>query len=563
VDNNASSSAPYDEPPPEDAPVVQGIGAPYDEPDPNAPPEPSYYQNFQAEQNPSRGSQLKRTPEFLYGAGESAATSFSKDVQEGGQELTRAPDRSDIDPTKTWESPTSFSGVAHDIGNVMPVYGNLPQGIKNRLWGAGQVAGAPMQVPREALAHGLDAGIHAATSLASPEAASQQVPDTARHPHPSTELDSGKPHGLHAGSSVLADLIMLGLGARSGAGTAAELSGVKGAAEATRMPLAPRTTKAEVPTGEQSLAAAQRGFDQAENLGANFNPTKVIQMINDARMRLSQKFSPVDPQADKTYAILDTLENHAMKGRVNFKDVNTSINQILSLSEKEPDASWLATHALDDHLIHQPRLIDTGSAADAQKGKELADIIEKARGNYAGYSRTRTLESLEKLARSKAQSDSPVPEDVTMRRGASKILDPQYPSRTKGFSEPELRALEKVRGGSFAGKAGSLVESIAPGLGAGKITPDVLHAIHAFISPWTGIPGAAASYAAGKGSEALKSRAFQNALDLVRSRSPLAQEMAAKNPPRPTGGLYAPTGAMAASASDLARRMAREGRSGE
>lgn len=283
-----------------------------------------------------------------------------------------------------------------------------------------------------------------------------------------------------------------------------------------------------VPTREALEQASKSGYEQARGLGVEILP----QPISDLGMRVGTQLNELGVQSElapKTFAILGKLGN-APEGSFatiqNLEALRRSFGYAAKdfANPTEQLAGKTAQRAIDDYLAAIPAQdVVRGPAAEASK------ILSQARGNYAAASRsgevTGAVEAAD-LSAAAANSGQNLG-NATRQRIKSLLLSDK---KTAGFSPDELAQMEQVVRGTAVGNATRTAGNfLGGGGGLGGVVSAAIGG--AATAPYGGV-GAAAPLV-GMALKKVSDRSVNSQVrildELVRSRSPLAQELTGAN----------------------------------
>lgn len=277
------------------------------------------------------------------------------------------------------------------------------------------------------------------------------------------------------------------------------------------------TEPAVIPTAEAIKGASKSGFEAAKNAGVEIAAPAVKEMATGVQQALEQK-GIIRELAPNTHAVLEKLANPPEGATATISGLHAA-RQALGHASKsitsgaEKPASSIAIEALDQFLqAVPPKAVLAGDATAA--GSELKAAI----GNYASAARAGDVDArLTRAERQAARSGSGSNIDNSIRQKISAILD--VPSRTRGFSAPELAQMEKVVRGTPAA-------NVARKIGKLGVNDGLSLMLHAGAAAGTGgasIPIAVVGTMSRKIAESLTQRQANKLDAMIRARSPLAQ----------------------------------------
>lgn len=287
----------------------------------------------------------------------------------------------------------------------------------------------------------------------------------------------------------------------------------------------------KAPSAEELRAASKAGYEQVRNSGVDYSSTAVQNLAQKMKVDLeADGFLP--GEAPRTHAILDALSSPpdgsvaSISGlesaRRAFRNVGRDFNK-----PADQAASGRVAEGLERFISEpDPKSVVAGPAADT------ARALKDARGNYAAAKRSEALgrkEDVAKLRAAAANSGQNI--GNTIRQKVVEVL--ADPKQRAGYSDAELKALRQVAEGSVAanvtraagnalgggGGMGSAVAAIGTGGGAALATGN----------PYLvglGLAAPVAGNVSKRASNALTMKAFREADELVRQRSPLYAKIA-------------------------------------
>lgn len=283
-----------------------------------------------------------------------------------------------------------------------------------------------------------------------------------------------------------------------------------------------------VPTREALEQASKSGYEQARGLGVELRP----QPISDLGVRVGTQLNELGVQSElapKTFSILGKLGG-APEGSFatiqNLEALRRSFGYAAKdfANPTEQLAGKTAQRAIDDYLAAIPAEdVVRGPAAEASK------ILSQARSNYAAASRsgevTGAVEAAD-LSAAAANSGQNLG-NATRQRIKSLLLSDK---KTAGFSPDELAQMEQVVRGTGVGNAARTAGNfLGGGGGLGGVVSAAIGG--AATAPYGGV-GAAAPLV-GMALKKVSDRSVNSQVrildELVRSRSPLAQELTGAN----------------------------------
>ncbi len=318
---------------------------------------------------------------------------------------------------------------------------------------------------------------------------------------------------------------------------AGALAGAAGAATVAQKFNAAAKARNVVPSAEETLKTAKGQFKSAEDMNLTVKPDFAQSAAADMRSSLKG----FDPEAQgAVFKAADRLENLGVSSpglpptAVAMNDVELIRKQLtnLKMSTDAPtrEAARKAIASLQDsQLALTPAEVLAGDAAAYTKS------MRNAVGNYAAGKRSNTVMGKVALGDlNAATAGSGANEDNALRQAIKQLVRPVnndiVPKASRlGFNQGEIDAMNKVARGTVTGNTARYLGKLAPtgsvsGIlsgGAGFAAAGPVGAI--------GLP--AAGYLAKKIGDLSTKKAVAALDSLVRSRSPLAQQVAASLPP--------------------------------
>jgi hypothetical protein len=402
-------------------------------------------------------------------------------------------------PTGETSLPTSESLQKNVEGLTGPFY--KPQGTAENIASKiGQFAPAVIGGP-ETLATKL------ATRVAAPAVASEVGKEVAG------------PYGELAGA--------LGAGAVAGA-----------AAQKFKAMAAARTAAKAAPSAEDLLKTAGDQFNQARDMNMIVKPDFATNAANDMR----QAIKGFDPEAHKpVFAAADRLENLGASGpglppvAVPMNDVENIRKQLVSLKTSPDNSVREAARKAISSLQDSQKAI---TAADVLSGDAPAytKLTGDAIGNWAAGKRSNTVMGKAALGElNAATAGAGANEDNALRQAFKQLARPVNNDITPkwqrlGFNKAEGAAIEKAATGTTLGNAARYLGKAAPtGIVSAAMSGGAGHLAG---GPIGAVALPAAGYIAKKIGDLSTKRAVAAVDSLVRSRSPLAAQVAAQLNPQ-------------------------------
>ncbi len=313
-------------------------------------------------------------------------------------------------------------------------------------------------------------------------------------------------------------------------GTAAEpIARIAGAVAGGGVGALPKAANAAVPAVDELKAAARAGYQHPEVAAVEIKPQAVSNLAFQIHSDLAKDgFRPIT--TPKAFGVVNELQVPKGIASVKIADLD-SVHKALGNVAREVDtvgrptadaaAASRAVKRLDDFLgnLKQPDLL----AGDASLA---VPILNDARKNWGAAMRAEDLGvRLTRAERQAAKAGSGANIQNAIKQKVSAVLD--VPQRSVGYSAAEKAQAERVVRGSptenLLRKAGKL------GFNDGLTL--MAHAAAAVPSGGASIPIGVAGTIARKAAEKMTSTQAQKLEEMLRARSPLAQQRAAAVPP--------------------------------
>lgn len=324
---------------------------------------------------------------------------------------------------------------------------------------------------------------------------------------------------------------------------AGALLGAGGATAAARKfhnMAAARQAGSSIPTGEQLLETGSNQFNQARNMDVVVKPDFVQRTAADMRAALKD-FDPEDANVKDVFRKIDRLDN--MTPSIDgLPPVAVAMNEVenvrkqLSKLRMSPDASTreAAKRAQEVLTKNQMGL----SAADAISGDAslYSKTMQDAVGNYGAGKRSAVVTGKQDLAALNAgTAGSGANDDNALRQAMKQLARPinntNVPAGKRlGFNDTEIEAARLAAMGRPVGNAARYIGKLAPtGSVSGVLSAG---AGYGAAGPMGAVALPAVGYLAKKIGDMSTKNAVKSLDFLVRSRSPLAQQVAAQLPPQ-------------------------------
>jgi hypothetical protein len=356
----------------------------------------------------------------------------------------------------------------------------------------------------------------------------------------------GGPEGLalKAATRVAAPVVASEVG-KSVAGpygeVAGALIGAGGATAAARkfqQMGAARSAATAIPSAEDTLKAARSQFKAAEDMNVVVKPDFTTNAANDMRAAL-RGFDP-EGQAP-VFKAVDRLEGLGASApglppvAVPMNEVELIRKQLTNLKMSSDAPTREAARKALETLVNSQKGL---SAADVIAGDAAtySKTMQDAVGNYAAGKRSNTVMGKAALGDlNAATAGSGANEDNALRQAIKQLVRPVNndivpKAQRLGFNQAEIDAMNKVARGTPAGNAARYLGKLAPtGSVSGVLSAG---AGYGAAGPMGAIALPAAGFLAKKIGDMSTKNAVKHLDFLVRSRSPMAQQVAAQLPPQ-------------------------------
>jgi hypothetical protein len=299
--------------------------------------------------------------------------------------------------------------------------------------------------------------------------------------------------------------------------------------------LAVRPEAVKPPTSVELQAAYRGGYDKVRDMGVDYAAPRVAEMARGLKLDL-EKEGILANLAPKTHHIVDGLSTPPEGGVAPIAGLESARRALLKVGNDptEREAARRVIGALDDFY---KRAAAPGGEGLVVAGPAAAAAEQQAanRGNYAAWKRSRDLTGIEYATglRTKA-TNSALNLDNNIRGKTASLLTNE--NKVRGYSPEEIAALEGVVEGDAprnslrfysnlaggGGGMGSVVSSAVGGAAGGAIGSAVGAPL---VGALAGASVPASGIAARLGAGALTKRSLRLADELIRSRSPLYEQM--------------------------------------
>jgi hypothetical protein len=353
----------------------------------------------------------------------------------------------------------------------------------------------------------------------------------------------GGPEGL--GARFLTNVAAPAIGSEIGgqvAGPLGEIAGglvgAGGATAAARkfqaMAAARNATKA-IPAAEDLLKSGSSGFEAVKSSDAIIKPSTVEQIAKDIKTELlNDGKHPTSEGQAGIFNALDRLEAMGKSGggvttkdmeviRKNLVDQKTSLNPSVSQAARQATESFMQKYSNlgTNDLLH---------------GSNPFPALKNAIGDWAAGKRSNAVTGKMDLAKlNSGTAGIGANDDNAMRQAIKQLARPMNNTnvpvaRKLGFNGPEVDAVKQAAMGTPIGNVARFVGKAAPtGIVSGALSGSAGHAVG---GPIGAIALPAVGYVAKKIGDLSTKRAVSALDSLVRSRSPLAAQVAAQLAPQ-------------------------------
>lgn len=321
------------------------------------------------------------------------------------------------------------------------------------------------------------------------------------------------------------------VGALAGATGASKVAQFKAAAKA-----ASQAAKA-IPEGEQLVKLGSNQFDQARDMKMVVKPDFAANTAADMRTALKD-FDPEDASVKDVFRKIDRLDNLASSSpglpptAVEMNDIE-NVRKQLSKLRMSPDGSTREAAKQAQAVLTKNQMALTPSDVISGDAPLYSRTLQDAVGNYGAGKRSAAVTGKMDLADLNTNTaGSGANGDNAMRQALKQLARPMnntnVPVAKKlGFNNPEIDAIKRAATGTMLGNTARYIGKAAPtGIVSASLGADLVG------GPVAGLAVPAVGYLAKKIGD-LSTRRAASALDsLVRSRSPLAAQVAAQLPPQ-------------------------------
>lgn len=330
-------------------------------------------------------------------------------------------------------------------------------------------------------------------------------------------------------ASETAGQLTKGTAAEPFARVAAALAGGVGASSAARMIGKPAST---VPSAEDLLKSGSNGFEAVKSSDAILKPSAVQQMAKDIKTELLNdgKHPTSDGQAG-IFSALDRMESMGNSSGVTTKDMEVIrknlVDQKSSINPSVSGAARMATNSFMDKYAAM-------AANDLLNGSNPFPTLKAAIGDWAAGKRSNTVMGKAALGDlNAATAGAGANQDNATRQAIKQLVRPVNndivpKAKRFGFNDEEIAAMNTAARGTIAGNAARYLGKAAPtGIVSTAMSGSAGHMVG---GPIGAVALPVAGYIAKKIGDLSTKRAVAALDSLVRSRSPLAAQVASQLP---------------------------------
>lgn len=286
-----------------------------------------------------------------------------------------------------------------------------------------------------------------------------------------------------------------------------------------------RAAQKTIPTGEDLLNAGSKGFDAVLHSGATIDPNDAIIMAQGIKAKIFKEGArPASQPA--LFSELDRLEGLGMAGKpVDMGDME-SIRKALVDLKKNPDGG-MRTHAkaaVSELMDLQAQVLPQG----------VSETLKDAIGNWAAGKRSNTVMGKAALGELNADTAGAGGNlDNASRQAIKQLVRPINndivpQAKRLGFNDAEVEQMNTAARGTLVGNTARFIGKAAPtGIVSGSLSGG---AGFAAAGPAGAVALPAVGYIAKKIGDMSTQRQIQFLDSMVRSRSPLAAQVAQQLP---------------------------------
>jgi hypothetical protein len=324
------------------------------------------------------------------------------------------------------------------------------------------------------------------------------------------------------------------------AGALLGAGGASAAARKFQQMGAARAAAGKLPTGEELVRTGSGQFDAARDMNIVVKPDFAAQTAADMRAALKD-FDPQDANVKDVFRKIDRLDNLSASP-VGLPPVAVDMNEIenvrkqLSKLRMSPDASTREAAKRAQEVLTKNQMGLT--AADTLSGDAplYSKTMQDAVGNYGAGKRSAVVTGKQDLAALNAgTAGSGANDDNALRQAMKQLARPinntNVPAGKRlGFNDAEIESARLAAMGTPVGNTARYVGKLAPtGSVSGVLSAG---AGYGAAGPMGAVALPAVGYLAKKIGDMSTKSAVKSLDFLVRSRSPLAAQVAAQLPPQ-------------------------------
>lgn len=300
-----------------------------------------------------------------------------------------------------------------------------------------------------------------------------------------------------------------------------------------------------IPSAEDLLKSGSNKFEAVKASDAVINPSSVEQMAKDIKTEmLNAGKHPTSEGQAGVFAALDRLETMGTSsGGVTPKDMEIIRKNLVDL--KPNLAAGPTARMAADKFMEKYAGLGQG---DLLHGSNPFPTLKEAIGDWAAGKRSNTLMGKVDLAKLNADTaGSGANADNALRQAVKQLARPMNNTNTPvakrlGFNDQEIAGIKQAATGTVTGNVSRYIGKAAPtGIVSGVMSGGAGHLAG---GPFGAVALPAAGYVAKKIGDLSTKRAVAAVDSLVRSRSPLAAQVAAQLSPQITQQLSPKTQAL-------------------
>lgn len=282
-----------------------------------------------------------------------------------------------------------------------------------------------------------------------------------------------------------------------------------------------------VPTADELGAAAKAAYDHPTVAALELNPSSTAFQAGKIKDSLN-KTGFRELNAPQTYGIIDELKTPlGLTAKIaDVQSVRTALGKVAGnfSNPVEQAAASKAISGIDNYLANlKPFDVAKGDAQAA------ASILNDAKGNYAAMKRATRFDDAEyraELNTASAHSGGNI--NNATRQALKSILI--SPSKRRGFSDDEIAQIEQVVKGTATGNVMRKVGKLLSTSGMHGANVIAGSAVAAPLTHGASLALPAIGIVAKKIADMSTGAAVRKLDEMIRSRSPLAAQVAAQNP---------------------------------